>query len=182
MRECLCCKWGEVDDPPEGWMEKPISLKIFLQVSDLDGGGSPLNPVDARRRILSMASDRLEKGLCPGVIAWCERCERVTPLVRRGWSDAGEAMLDMLEEARRFDVMYTVERSGGKLTATREGERNFTKERCRKDVGKKENEPGSESVRGGPQVGEDRGRGGQRVCGAGPAACPPCDAAEPAGG
>ncbi|EKX34815.1 hypothetical protein GUITHDRAFT_118991 [Guillardia theta CCMP2712] len=162
MRECLCCKWGEVDDPPEGWIEKPISMKIFFHVSALDGGASPLDAVDARKRILSMASDRLEKGLCPGVVAWCEKCERVTPLVRRGWSDAGEAILDMLEEARRFDVMYRVERSGGRHTATKEGGKNFTKERARKDVGKdagndagkeagKEDQPGGEGLRGEPQ-------------------------------
>ena len=193
MRECLCCKWGEVDDPPEGWIEKPITMKIFLHVSALDGGAIPLNAADARKRILSMASDRLEKGLCPGVVAWCEKCERVTPLVCRGWSDAGEAILDMLEEARRFDVMYRVERSGGRHTATKEGGKNFTKERTRKDVGKdagndagkeagKEDQPGGEGLRGEPQVGEDGRGGGQRVRGAGPAAGPPCHPAEPAAG
>eukprot|EP00960_Hanusia_phi_P007576 216863-Hanusia_phi.AAC.3 len=114
MRQCLRCAWPELDSPPDSWLTRPLSYKLLISYSSLIPGDRPSTTkegtIEARRRVLAVAHDRTLEGLCTGITHWCGRCRRVTLLVKEGWDDAAEAILDTLQHSRHLHAAIYGER------------------------------------------------------------------------
>lgn len=90
---CLCCRWNALDIHNDEWLNQPLSYQHFMFMNSQD------YPIRCSNRgsVLQVLNHVISKGVCPGVVAWCDLCETVTALVDAGISDPIDAIIDVLQ-------------------------------------------------------------------------------------